>query len=282
MRYSKFLALIFVFFALVSQASSAAENSKIGQFLKLQRDIFDMHLYWRTSEGELRFKPACISYRDRGFYNNLEAFLYDTFIRIDLVNAIDRYDTPHMLVCHSVSFHLPYSYRWNNRSFNISGLDESSCTGEISTCRANHLLDMAAKQASISVTVNNSVFDLDLSRLIGLNDLVTLAAIDAHETSKNHLYKAIPIILFIWLVVLVFAYWLYKRHLKSWIKAVLYGFVVILGLVLSPFIGIYRKVFGKQYAPTSVADELYKLKLLRESEEISEDEYLLLKNRLLR
>ena len=281
MRYSKLLALIFVFFALASQASSAAENSKLGPLLNLQRDIFDTHLYWRTSEGELRFTPACISRSGRGFYHKtFEGFLYNTFNGIDLANVMDSFDTPDMLLCHGVTFWS--SSTWDNKPFSISGMDESSCAGEMSTCHANYLLDIAAKQPSISVTFNNSVFDLDLSRLIALNDLVTSRAVDADEASKNQLYKDIPIILIIWLVVLVLAYWLYKRHLKSWLKHALFGLMTIIGLLSIPFIWFYRKVSGRRYSPSSVADELYKLKLLRESGEISEAEYLLLKDRLLR
>jgi len=281
MRYSKLLALIFVFFALVSQASSAAENSKLGPLLKLQRESFDRHLYWSTSEGELKFTPACTSRSSsRGFYRkSFEGFLYSTFNGIDLANVMDSFDTPDMLLCFGVSFS---SFTWDNKPFSISGMDESSCAGEMSTCRANYLLDIAAKQASISVTFNDSVFDLDLSRLIALNDLVTSRAVNANEASKNQLYRDIPIILFIWLVVLVLAYWLYKRHLKSWLKHALFGLMTIIGLLSIPFIWFYRKVSGRRYSPSSVADELYKLKLLRESGEISEAEYLLLKDRLLR
>lgn len=285
MRYSTLLALIVVLLALVPQVSNSSTPLRQGHIVNMSGEPLYWDIQKSSSGSKLIFHTTCAG--GHGWFGTtLEDFLYDTFKEIDFGLIWEMVGTPSRLYCGGASLSIysgasmysePTSY-----SFIIDGLNEGGCNEKIEYCHAQYLLDIAAKHDSILVTNSQRSTQIDLSKLIAFNDLLTSDAVDAHDKSKNKLYKAIAVISSIWIVLLAFSYWFYKRHLKSWFKHALYGLMVIIGLLSIPFIWLYRKVTGRRYNPPSVADELYKLKVLRDSGEISEDEYLLLKHRLLR
>lgn len=278
MRYFKFLAFNVAFLALIPQISNSAEPLQRGFGFN---SSFSDTLYWdvqgKWSSKKLMFNTSCYTIESHygEFGKTLENVLYDIFKPIDFnIMYLDAFE----LVCKG-----PTLYLYHIDRFSIDGLDDVDCNVYRGDC-ANYLLDLAAKQDSVAITNEDEgvVTQIDLSKLIASNQLLTSEAVEAHDKSIISLYKAIAAISAMWLILLTFLFWFYKRHLKSWLKHALYGLMVIIGLLSIPFIWLYRKVTGRRYSPSSVADELYKLKLLRESGEISEEEYLSLKDRLLR
>jgi hypothetical protein len=287
MRYSKLLPLILVLFALASQASSATENSNSEAPLK--RQYLDRYLYWDIDAGlyggitkKLPFQPTCAHGYSGGygFNEGSDDVFYDFFKAIDFTGLMWEMIDPEPIYCNGAMLIIPHYLL--NKDFSIEGLDESGCTERVPYCRAKYLLDMAATQGSILVYYREFPTQIDLRKLVSLNDLLSSSAIDTYEASRSQLYKAISLVSLIWLMLLVFSYWFYTRHLTSWLKTAFNLLLIAIGLLSIPFIWLYKKITGRWYRPASIADELYKLKLLRDSGEISENEYLQLKNRLLR